>query len=64
MHATPADPLIDSVCLYLRVQALMHAVMGMGIVGLVGKLHKWDESAMFFDGSSLGACLSLVYGVL
>ena len=35
----------------------MHAIMGMGIIGLVGKVHKWDESAMFFDGSSLGAFL-------
>ena len=34
----------------------MHAVMGVGLVGLVGKVHKWDESAMFFDGSSLGEC--------
>ncbi len=33
----------------------MHAIMGMGLLGLVGKIHKWDESAMFFDGSSLGA---------
>ncbi|KAJ3530684.1 hypothetical protein NM688_g7675 [Phlebia brevispora] len=37
------------------IKALMHAVMGMGILGLVGKIHKWDESAMFFDGSSLAA---------
>lgn len=28
--------------------------MGMGLLGLVGKLHKWDESAVFFSGSSLG----------
>lgn len=33
----------------------MHAIMGLGIVGLIGKLHVWDDSAMFFDGSSLGA---------
>ncbi len=33
----------------------MHAIMGVGIIGLVGKLHKWDESAMFFDGSCIGA---------
>ncbi len=32
----------------------MHAIMGVGIIGLAGKLHKWDDSAMFFDGSSLG----------
>ncbi|KAI0704386.1 Shr3 amino acid permease chaperone, partial [Cytidiella melzeri] len=37
------------------IKALMHAVMGMGLLGLIGKLHKWDESAMFFDGSSLAA---------
>jgi len=37
------------------IKALMHAVMGMGLVGLVGKLHKWDESAIFFDGSSIAA---------
>ena len=27
---------------------------GFGVLGLITKLHKWDESAMFFDGSSLG----------
>ncbi|KAF9820891.1 hypothetical protein IEO21_01118 [Rhodonia placenta] len=37
------------------IKALMHAIMGAGILGLVGKLHKWDESALFFDGSSLAA---------
>ncbi|KAI0091784.1 Shr3 amino acid permease chaperone [Irpex rosettiformis] len=37
------------------IKALMHAVMGMGLLGIVGKLHKWDESAIFFDGSSLAA---------
>ncbi|KAI0791615.1 ER membrane protein SH3-domain-containing protein [Irpex lacteus] len=35
------------------IKALLHAVMGMGLLGLVGKLHKWDESAVFFSGSSL-----------
>lgn len=38
-------------------QALLHAIMGIGIIGLVGKIHKWDESAIFFDGSSLGRSL-------
>ncbi|KAI0080162.1 hypothetical protein K474DRAFT_350062 [Panus rudis PR-1116 ss-1] len=38
-----------------QIQALLHGVMGMGLLGLVGKIHKWDESAMFFDGSSLAA---------
>ncbi|KAF7798010.1 hypothetical protein EIP86_009220 [Pleurotus ostreatoroseus] len=37
------------------IKALLHAITGMGLVGLVGKIHKWDESAMFFDGSSLAA---------
>ncbi|THG97366.1 hypothetical protein EW026_g4619 [Hermanssonia centrifuga] len=37
------------------IKALMHAIMGVGIIGLAGKLHKWDDSAMFFDGSSLAA---------
>lgn len=30
-------------------------MVGVGLAGLIGKLHKWDESAFFFDGSSLGA---------
>jgi hypothetical protein len=29
-------------------------MMGLGVVSLIAKLHKWDESALFFDGSSLG----------
>jgi ER membrane protein SH3 len=29
-------------------------MMGIGVFSLLGKLHKWDESAMWFDGSSLG----------
>ncbi|KAI8996361.1 Shr3 amino acid permease chaperone [Trametes punicea] len=37
------------------IKALLHTVMGIGLLGLVGKLHKWDDSAMFFDGSSLAA---------
>jgi len=40
----------------------MHAMIGMGIIGLVAKLHEWDESAIFFDGSSLGMpVISLLY---
>ena len=30
-------------------------MMGVGLVGLLAKMFKWDDSAMFFDGSSLGA---------
>ncbi|GJE91092.1 Shr3 amino acid permease chaperone [Phanerochaete sordida] len=37
------------------IKALMHAIMGVGIIGLVGKLVKMDESAKWFDGSSLVA---------
>jgi len=37
----------------LAIKALIHAVMGLGVISIVGKLHKWDESALFFDGSSL-----------
>jgi len=29
-------------------------MMGIGIISLLGKLHKWDEGAIWFDGSSLG----------
>lgn len=32
-------------------------MMGVGVVGLISKVHKWDESAVFFDGSSLGTVL-------
>jgi hypothetical protein len=32
----------------------LHGLIGVGLIGLISKLHKWDESAMFFDGSSLG----------
>lgn len=28
-----------------------------GLAGTLMKLLKWDESAMFFDGTSLGTCL-------
>ncbi|KAF8661277.1 hypothetical protein AX16_001378 [Volvariella volvacea WC 439] len=36
------------------IKALLHTMIGVGMAGLVAKLHKWDEYAMFFDGSSLG----------
>jgi hypothetical protein len=37
-----------------------------GILGLVSKLHSWNESAVFFDGTSLGALFfpSLNYLIL
>ncbi|KAH8093736.1 Shr3 amino acid permease chaperone [Cristinia sonorae] len=37
------------------IKALLHGVMGVGILGLIGKVHKWDESATYFDGSSLAS---------
>jgi len=37
------------------IKALLHGFMGFGILGLVAKLQAWDESAIFFDGSSLAA---------
>ncbi|KZV85704.1 hypothetical protein EXIGLDRAFT_712263 [Exidia glandulosa HHB12029] len=38
----------------IAVRALLHSVMGVGILALIAKLHQWDESAVFFDGTSLG----------
>ena len=46
-------------------------MMGIGIISLLGKLHKWDEGAIWFDGSSLGMSnahirsitVTLTYGV-
>lgn len=37
------------------IKATLHAVIGVGITGLVGKVVIWDDSAMFFDGTSLAA---------
>ncbi|KAI0716016.1 Shr3 amino acid permease chaperone [Cerioporus squamosus] len=37
------------------IKALLHGVVLLGLVGLLGKLHHWDDSAIFFDGSSLAA---------
>lgn len=37
------------------IKALLHAMIGVGLIGLLAKLHKWDESAVYFDGSSLAA---------
>ncbi|CAG7847897.1 SubName: Full=Uncharacterized protein {ECO:0000313/EMBL:CCA74527.1} [Serendipita indica DSM 11827] len=43
------------------VQNLLHGVLAVGLLSFVAKLHKWDESAMFFDGSSLGV---YVFGIM
>jgi len=37
------------------IKMLLHSMVGVGLIGLIGKLHKWDEAAVFFDGSSLAA---------
>ncbi|KDQ61612.1 hypothetical protein JAAARDRAFT_515241 [Jaapia argillacea MUCL 33604] len=37
------------------IKAMLHAMMGVGVVALISKISKWDESALFFDGSSLAA---------
>ncbi|KAF7971289.1 hypothetical protein HWV62_21544 [Athelia sp. TMB] len=37
------------------IKALLHGMIGVGILALLAKIHTWDESAMFFDGSSLVA---------
>ncbi|KAH7890691.1 Shr3 amino acid permease chaperone [Phlebopus sp. FC_14] len=42
------------------IKALLHGFMGVGILGLIAKLHVWDESALFFDGSSLAAYIFAV----
>jgi len=42
----------------LAIKALLHAVMGIGLLALAGKLHKWDDSAVFFDGTSLALFLA------
>ncbi|KAJ6625023.1 Shr3 amino acid permease chaperone [Mycena sp. CBHHK59/15] len=35
------------------IKAMLHGMIGVVLIGLVAKLHTWDDSAMFFDGSSL-----------
>ncbi|SNX82410.1 related to SHR3 - endoplasmic reticulum packaging chaperone [Melanopsichium pennsylvanicum] len=37
----------------LAVTALLHGMMGLGLIGLVAKLHRWNEMAKYFDGGSL-----------
>ena len=47
LHSDKKRPMIFN-------KGLMHAMIGLGILALVAKLNDWDESAIFFDGSSLG----------
>ncbi|KZP26659.1 hypothetical protein FIBSPDRAFT_854713 [Athelia psychrophila] len=35
------------------IRALLHGMIGVAFLALLAKIHAWDESAMFFDGSSL-----------
>ncbi|WWD06333.1 hypothetical protein V865_004423 [Kwoniella europaea PYCC6329] len=35
------------------VKALFHVALGLPLIALLIKLHKWNESAMFFDGSCI-----------
>jgi hypothetical protein len=35
-------------------KAVLHTALALPIFPLAWKLHKWTESAMFFDGTSLG----------
>lgn len=44
----------------LAVSALLHGMMGVGIVGLVAKLHRWNEMAKYFDGGSLALFMGAV----
>jgi ER membrane protein SH3 len=36
------------------VSALLHGMIGLGLIGLLAKLHRWTETAKWFDGVSLG----------
>lgn len=44
----------------LAVSALLHGMMGLGIIGLVAKLHRWNEMAKYFDGGSLALFMGAV----
>ncbi|EPQ56417.1 hypothetical protein GLOTRDRAFT_75077 [Gloeophyllum trabeum ATCC 11539] len=37
------------------IKAMLYGIGGVGIIGLTSKVATWDESALFFDGSSLAA---------
>ncbi|KAJ6485962.1 Shr3 amino acid permease chaperone [Mycena sanguinolenta] len=39
------------------IKGLLHGLIGVLLLGLIAKLHDWDDSAMFFDGSSIAAVL-------
>jgi hypothetical protein len=35
-------------------QALLHGFVGIGVLGLLLKVARWDASAKWFDGTSMG----------
>ncbi|KAF8316766.1 Shr3 amino acid permease chaperone [Clavulina sp. PMI_390] len=41
----------------LAIKGLLHAVIGIGMLSCILKLAEWDESALFFDGTSTGLFL-------
>lgn len=45
------------------ISALLHGVIGMGLLALIAKLHRWTETAKFFDGFSIGEYLALFHEV-
>lgn len=64
MHLLPSKcvtVILLALFLLSQDQALLHGFIGVGFIGLLTKLHAWDDSAMFFDGSSLGKAIILIY---
>ncbi|CAO1618389.1 unnamed protein product [Sympodiomycopsis kandeliae] len=35
------------------IHALLHGMMALGIIGAIAKLHRWSETAKYFDGSCI-----------
>ncbi|KDN52351.1 hypothetical protein K437DRAFT_243822 [Tilletiaria anomala UBC 951] len=48
------------------VQALLHGMMALGLIGLVAKLHRWTDAAKYYDGGSLVIYMAAVcmYGAV
>jgi len=46
------------------IKALLHAIMGLGLIAFISKLHKWDDSAKFFDGTCIGVYTLAICGYL
>ncbi|GAC97211.1 hypothetical protein PHSY_004796 [Pseudozyma hubeiensis SY62] len=44
----------------LAVTALLHGMMGLGVIGLIAKLHRWNEMAKYFDGGSLALFMGAI----